>query len=93
VRAEEDGASLVAQRQDQRSDVTAPERVEARHRLVEEDDLRIVQQRLRDAHALDHPLRELAELQAALGAEPHAVEQRRDAVRRSAAGWPNSSPK
>ena len=51
------------------------ERVEARHRLVEEDHLGIVDQRLGQADALQHALRELAQLQAPLGAEADLVEQ------------------
>ena len=66
----------VAQPQDQRAHVAAAERVEARHRLVEEDDLGVVDQRLGEADALDHPLRELAQLQPPLGAEADLVQQR-----------------
>ena len=60
----------------------AADRIEARHRLVEEHDLRIVDQRLGQADALDHALRVLAQLHAALGAETDFVEQRGDATRR-----------
>ena len=42
VRAEEHGAAAVAQPQDQRAHVPAPERIEARHRLVENHQLGIV---------------------------------------------------
>ena len=42
-------------------------------------------QRLRDADALQHALRELAELQAPLGADADLVEQRATRGRRSAA--------
>ena len=76
----------VAQPEDQRAHVAAAERIEARHRLVEEDDLGIVDQRLREADALNHALRELAQLQPPLGAEPDFVEQR--ATRAAAAPAP-----
>ena len=76
VRAEEDRPPLVAQLEDQRAHVAAAERIEARHRLVEEHHLGIVEQRLGEADALQHPLRELAQLQPALGADAEAIEQR-----------------
>src|SRR5580765_8426693 len=50
-------------------------RIEPRHRLVEDHQLRLVDQRLRDADALQHALRELAQLQAPLGADADLVEQ------------------
>ena len=78
VRAEEHGPALIAQLQDERADVAASQRVESGHRLVEKDHLGIVQQRLRDADALDHPLRELPQLQPPLLADPDAIEQRAD---------------
>ena len=55
-------------------DVAAANRVEPRHRLVEEDDLGIVDERLRDAHALQHPLGELPQLHPALRANLHFVQ-------------------
>ncbi len=61
--------------QDQRADVAAAQRIEPRHRLVEKEDLGIVDERLRNAHALHHALRVLAQLHAALGADADAVEQ------------------
>ena len=76
VRAEEHRAAAVAQPQDQLADLAPAERVEPRHRLVEEHDLGIVDERLRDADALQHALRELAQLQPALGADADLVEQR-----------------
>ena len=85
VRAEEHGAAAIAQPQDQRADVAAAERIEPGHRLVEDHELGIVEERLRDADALQHPLRELAQLQAPLGADADLVEQRGVArARRSA---------
>ena len=81
VRAEEHGAAAIAQRQDQLANIAPAERIEPRHRLVEEDDLGLVDQRLRDADALQHPFRELPQLQPALGADPDLVEQPRRTAR------------
>jgi len=78
VRAEEHGAAAIAQPQDQLTNLAAAERVEPRHRLVEEDDLGIVEQRLRDADALQHALGELAQREPALGANPNAIQRRGD---------------
>src|SRR5688572_19034125 len=77
VRAEEDGASAIAQRQDEISHVAAAERIEPRHRLVEKHDFGVVYQRLRDADALDHPFREFAKRQPALAGYANLIEQRR----------------
>ena len=79
VRAEEHRAAAIAQPQHQRADIAPAEWIEARHRLVEEHDLRLVDQRLRDADALHHALRELAQLHPPLGADPDVVEQPRRA--------------
>ena len=76
----------IAQPEDQRADVAAAERIEARHRLVEDDQLRIVDERLRDADALQHALRELAQLQPPLGADADLVEQRAARARALGAG-------
>ena len=92
VRAEEHRPPLVAQLEDQRADVAAAERIEPRHRLVEEDHLGIVEERLRDADALDHALRELPQLKAALGADTDAVEQRADALAAVGAGIAEQLP-
>ena len=69
----------IAQPQDQRAHVAAAERIEPGHRLVENHQLGLVDERLRDADALQHAFRELAQLQAALGADADLVEQPRDA--------------
>jgi len=50
-------------------------RVEAGHRFVEEEHLWIVQQRLGEAHALQHALRELAKLETPLRSDAHAIER------------------
>ncbi len=96
VRAEEHRPALVAQPQDQLPDVAAPQRIEARHGLVEEHELGVVDERLRDAHALQHALRELAQLQTPFGADAHLVEQlgragRAGRDRSGRTGW-RSSP-
>jgi len=56
VRRDEDRLSLVAQRQDQVPHVSATERIEARHRLVEDQEIGISDQRLCQADALAHAL-------------------------------------
>ncbi len=66
--------------QDQRSHVTPAERIEPGHRLVEKDDLGVVQQRLRDPDALNHAFRELAQLEPALRADADAVQEVSDAL-------------
>ena len=75
VRAEEDRAAAIAQIENQRSHVAATERIEAGHRLVEDDELGIVDERLGDAHALKHALRELPQLEPAFAADADLVEQ------------------
>ena len=80
MRAEEDRPPLVAQLEHQRAHVAPAERIEPRHRLVEEQHLGIVQQRLRDADALQHALGVLAQRQAALGADAEPIEGGRDAL-------------
>ncbi len=56
VGVHEDGLALRVESQDEIADLLAADRIEAAHGLVEEHDLRIVDQRLRDADALEHPL-------------------------------------
>src|SRR5205085_12021876 len=80
VRAEEDGASLVPEIENQRAHFAAANRVEAGHRLVQEDDLGIVEERLRDPDALQHAFRKLSQLQPPLCAETDAIEQGVDAL-------------
>ena len=59
VRAEQHRAALVAQVQDDVAHLAAADGIEARHRLVENHELGIVDERLREADALHHPLRVL----------------------------------
>ena len=65
--------------QDDVAHVPPADRIESRHRLVEEHHLGIVQQRLREADALEHPLRILPQLEPALRPEADVVEYPRDA--------------
>ena len=85
VRAEENRPALVAQLQDQLAHVAAADRIETRHRLVEDDELGIVDERLREPDALHHALRVLAQRPAAVGAEADQVEHAAARARRSAA--------
>ncbi len=79
VRAEEDGAASIAQPENQRSQVATAERIQPRHRLVEDHQFGIVDERLGDADTLQHALRELSQLQASLGADADVVQQTVDA--------------
>ena len=80
VRAEEHGAAAIAQAKNQLADLAAAERIEPRHRLVEEHELGLVDERLGDADALHHALRKLAQLKAPLGADADLVQQTRGAL-------------
>ena len=75
MRAEEDRAAAVAKPQDERADVAAAERVEAGHRLVQNHEVWIVEDRLCDANALQHALGELAELRPPFTADADLIEQ------------------
>jgi hypothetical protein len=75
VRAEEHRAAFVAQAENQVPDVATANGIEPRHRLVENDQLGIVDERLRDADALHHALRVMPEQPAAVGADPDLVEE------------------
>ena len=59
VRRDEHRAPLVAQTQHELADLTRALGIEAGCRLVEQDDVRVVQQRTRERHALLQPLRQL----------------------------------
>jgi len=78
VGVHEDGLAVGAQPQDQIADLLASQRVESAHGLVEEHDLRVVDQRLGDARALQHALRVGTEARIAGVGEAHPAEQRRD---------------
>ena len=57
MRVEEDGGALASQLLEQDPHDAAPCRVERRRRLVEDEDARRADERLRDAETLLHPLR------------------------------------
>ena len=61
VRGQEQGAALALEVQDQVPDVPVRHRVQARRRLIKEQHLRVVDQCLRDADALEHALGEGAQ--------------------------------
>ena len=70
VRREEHGAALVAQREDDVAHVLAADGIKAAHRLVEDDGMRIADERLREPEALHHPFGEAAD--GAVGASGEA---------------------
>ena len=78
VRAEEHGAAAIAQAEHELPHVAAAERVETGHRLVEEDDVGPVENRLGNADALHHALGVRAQAQAALLAQADIVEHGRN---------------
>ena len=77
MRTEKHRAAAIAQPQYELSNFAAPERIEPRHRLIEEDQFRLVENRLRDANALQHPFGKLPQLQPTLRADAHVVQQLR----------------
>src|SRR5262245_14696790 len=79
MRTEEHRAAAIAQPQYQLSNFAAPERIEPRHRLIEEDQFRLVENRLRDADALQHPFGELPQVQPTLRADAYLVQELRHA--------------
>ena len=86
VRAEEDGASLAAKRDDELAHRLRGVGIEAGRRLVEEQDARLVQRRPRNGHLLLHAARERRHrLEAALPQSHHAQETLRLRTRGRAA--------
>ena len=65
-REQQADAELAARLADQREHLLAAGRVEPRRRLVEEDEHRVVDERLRELHALPHPGRVAADRPVAL---------------------------
>src|SRR5688572_26020638 len=61
MRAEEYGLASSLQLQDQLADFASADRIEAGHRLVQQYNLGLVQNRLRDTDALQHAFRELSQ--------------------------------
>ena len=89
VRAEEHRAASIPELQNQVADLAPAQRIEPGHRLVQEHDLRVVDQRLGNADALEHPFGELSQLHPALAANAHFIEKRRQ---RDAGALPGRIP-
>ena len=70
VVARDDDGALTALARDDLADLLGVERVEPRGGLVEEDDLRVPDEGLRDACALRHAVRELVSFFPAASARP-----------------------
>ena len=83
---EEDGPSLCAQGEDEIADVLASDGIEPAHRLVEDDDLGISDQRLREAEPLHHSLREAPDGAVGTSRKSNFFEQRFAAPGRLRAG-------
>src|SRR6202171_3844926 len=77
VRGEEHRAAFLAELQDQVAHVLATDRIQAAHRLVEDDDAGVADQRLRDRETLHHALGELADRAVGAAHQPHPLEQLR----------------
>src|SRR5205085_4837350 len=75
VRAEYHGGAVARPRRDRRLHAPDADRVEPGERLVEQQHLRVVQQRARDRELLLHAARELVGERAALRGELQLVEQ------------------
>src|SRR5438874_13725854 len=63
MRTEEDRLALVPETKNQVSNFFSPDRIQSRHRLVENHQMWIVDQGLSDADALEHALGEFPKLQ------------------------------
>ena len=79
VARDQDVHALLAELAEQLGQLGAPDRIEARQRLVGDQELGIVRDRLRQAHALAHALRVRAGRPLAALDEPDAVEGARRA--------------
>ena len=89
VGAEKHRTAAIAEPQDEAANFAAAEGIEAGHRLVENHELGIVHERLCDSHALQHPFRELAQLEPPLRRDADLVEESRGAR----AGFRGAVPK
>src|SRR6185503_11303736 len=92
VRVQEHGGATVAQLVDDVAHEQAPERIEARRRLIEEDQLRRTEQRGREPGALRHALAVCAQRPVRRVLEPDAQEQPLDARAESARRKPQQAP-
>ena len=73
-----DGSAFVDERAQQVPELEDARRVEAVHRLVQDEQLRIGEQAARDAEALAHPHRVRAHAVAGAMGEPDALDRRLD---------------
>ena len=79
VRGEEDGLALPLEPDDDVADLLPAERVEAAERLVQDDERRVVDERLGQPHPLEHAPRELPELEPGRLLQADELEERGDA--------------
>jgi hypothetical protein len=70
VRAEKDRFPAIAQTQNQIADLLASDRIQSGHRLIEDNQFRIVDQRLRQADTLQHAFGEFSQLPGTCLREP-----------------------
>src|SRR5207302_2049913 len=75
VGGKEDGAALVPELEDQIAHVLAPDGVEAAHRLVQDGDPRVADQRLREGQPLHHALGEFPDGPIRAARQTDAFEQ------------------
>ena len=92
VRREKYRLAFVLQLLHQVANFAPPQRIQSRHRLVEENQLRIVQNGLRDSRPLQHSLRELAQLHALYVGQAHPLQHFVHPPLAVFAGTPDSCP-
>ena len=78
VRAEEDRFALGGELQDQLTHLLATDRIKPAHRLIQDQEFRVMQDRLSDAHTLKHAFRVFSELELASVGHADGFENRRD---------------
>src|SRR5205807_2167278 len=86
VRVEQHGGAALALGLDDLAHEPPAAGVEARSRLVQEDELGVAQERLRESDALQHALREMAQLLVAVWSEADQVQELRHARAQSCSG-------
>ena len=80
VRREQHRPPFALQFQNNVAHFPPPYRIEPRHRLIQNHHFRIVQNRLRQTHALQHPLRIFPQLNLPCRLQPDFLEHPRDAL-------------
>src|ERR1700752_2160991 len=80
MRIEENRRAAIALRADNVANHPATKRIEPRGRLIEEDQLRLVNQRLRQPDALQHPLRKILEALVAVRRQADQIDHGGDAI-------------